>query len=333
LAPALNDPAISEQSPDTLERILLNGVPGTLMASWQNSLSDEDTDALITLLTQWDQVHSGTIPAPDRQVAVTEESLELGAELYSTNCARCHGPEGQGTPRAPSLNVKGFLTETNDIAIQQIVTLGVPGTAMPAWGDRMTDADIQAIVGFMRAWEPFAPEVAEPARGGGSAWWSAESGTGSRGKGGGPPWMRNTNSGAPDGQSLPSGGASQSNSGNPEMDGVEAQQAGVSPNAPQGSRNFGSKTQASPGSGSSANSALEGQGREAPSGQTNEVVGDQTHSGQQDGPPWVSQNQQPVSWWQEMDWRIVLFVAGGFLVAFSLIILSVLKLRKLEFEI
>ena len=77
LAPALNDPAISEQSPDTLERILLNGVPGTLMASWQSSLSDEDTDALITLLTQWGQVPSGTITAPDRQVAVTEESLEL----------------------------------------------------------------------------------------------------------------------------------------------------------------------------------------------------------------------------------------------------------------
>ncbi len=116
------------------------------------------------------------------------------------------------------------------------------------------------------------------------------------------------------------------------MDGVEARQADVSPNATQGSQNFGSKTQPSPGSGSSANSAIEGQGQEAISGQANEVVGDHTHSGQQDGPPWMSQNQQPVSWWQEMDWRIVLFVAGGFLIAFSLVILSVLKLRKLEFE-
>ncbi|MBK8794066.1 MAG: cytochrome c [Holophaga sp.] len=35
---------------------------------------------------------------------------------------------------------------------------------MPAWGDRLTDAEIQAIVGFVRSWEPTAPEVAVAAR-------------------------------------------------------------------------------------------------------------------------------------------------------------------------
>ena len=48
---------------------------------------------------------------------------------------------------------------------------------MPSWGDRMTDAEIQAIVGFIRQWEPTAPEVATITRPGG----------------GGPPWMRNNN--------------------------------------------------------------------------------------------------------------------------------------------
>ncbi len=82
---------------------------------------------------------------------------------------RCHGLEGQGTPRAPALNVKSFLTDTSDLAIQQIVTNGVPGTAMPVWGDRMTESDIQAIVGFIRQWEATALEVAVPAKGGGGA--------------------------------------------------------------------------------------------------------------------------------------------------------------------
>jgi hypothetical protein len=40
----------------------------------------------------------------------------------------------------------------------------------------MTEAEIQAIVGFIRQWESTAPEVAVPAKGGG----------------GGPPWMRST---------------------------------------------------------------------------------------------------------------------------------------------
>ena len=58
--------------------------------------------------------------------------------------------------------MKRFLTDTNDQAMQQIISLGVPGTSMPVWGDRMAEAEIQAIVGFIRSWEPTAPEVAQP---------------------------------------------------------------------------------------------------------------------------------------------------------------------------
>ena len=52
-----------------------------------------------------------------------------------------------------------------DVALEQIITLGVPDTPMPAWGDRMAKEEIQAIVGFIRSWEPTAPAMAEPVRG------------------------------------------------------------------------------------------------------------------------------------------------------------------------
>lgn len=203
LAPALNDPLVQAKPVGDLESTILNGVPGTLMASWDNRLQDQDLADLVTLIQGWDQVPAGAIPAPEQPVMVTEESLALGADLFSQNCARCHGPEGQGTPRAPSLNVKGFLADTNDAALQQIITMGVPNTSMPSWGDRLTEIDIQAIVGFIRSWEPTAPEVAEPARGGGP-WWRSGSGNGGGGQGGGPPWMRNSTS--TNTQILPSGG-------------------------------------------------------------------------------------------------------------------------------
>jgi mono/diheme cytochrome c family protein len=145
------------------------------MAGWSNVLTTEEINALVTLVQRWDEVPTGILPAPNVPIATTEESIALGGQLFSQNCARCHGAEGQGTRRAPALNVKSFLTDTSDLAIQQIVTNGVPGTAMPVWGDRMTEADIQAIVGFIRQWEAAAPEVAVPAQTGG----------------GGPPWLRN----------------------------------------------------------------------------------------------------------------------------------------------
>jgi mono/diheme cytochrome c family protein len=152
------------------------------MAGWGDVLVPEEISAMVTLIQRWDEVPSGAIPAPDVPIPTTEESLALGSQLFSTNCSRCHGPEGQGKPIAPALNVKSFLTDTSDQAMQQIITLGVPGTAMPAWGDRMSEAEIQAIVGFIRQWEPTAPEVAQPL------------GRGGRGGGGqgGPPWLRDT---------------------------------------------------------------------------------------------------------------------------------------------
>ena len=195
LAPALNDPSVREKLPEELQRAILKGIPGTLMAPWENSLEEDEVSALVTLIQKWDQVPSGAVPEPDLPVLVTEESLQLGSELYAANCASCHGFDGQGKPRAPALNVKGFLEETIDSAIKQIITMGIPETSMPAWGDRMTEAEIQAIVGFIRAWEPTAPEVAEPARGGGSPWWQSGGTKGNSGKGrGGPPWMDNSDS-------------------------------------------------------------------------------------------------------------------------------------------
>ncbi|HND47709.1 MAG TPA: c-type cytochrome [Anaerolineales bacterium] len=177
IAPALNDPLVREKTTDELNRTITFGSAGTLMAGWSNALSTEDISALVTLIQRWDEVPSGSIPAPDVPIPTTAESIALGGDLYAANCAQCHAPEGQGTQRAPSLNVKSFLTDTSDLAMEQIITNGVPGTAMPAWGTRMSAADIQAIVGFIRQWEPTAPEVASPIRGAG-----------------GPPWMRNNTS-------------------------------------------------------------------------------------------------------------------------------------------
>jgi mono/diheme cytochrome c family protein len=207
LAPPLNDPLVLEKTADELTRTILNGVSGTLMASWDNSLSVAEVASLVALLTNWDQVPGGAIPLPDEQLLVTQESLALGSDLYTTSCSRCHGPDGQGTQRAPALNVKGFFVDTSDAIIQQIITHGVPGTSMPAWGDRLTDTEIQAIVGFIRSWEPNAPEVAEPARGGGP-WWRSGSGSTSGNSGGGPPWMRNNSSSDQGSLTLPSVGSS-----------------------------------------------------------------------------------------------------------------------------
>ncbi len=171
IAPAVNAPLVREKTTDDLTRTITLGRAGTLMAGWNNVLTPEEIAAMVTLVQRWDEVPAGAIPAPNVPIPTTAESIAQGGSLFAANCSRCHGPEGQGSQRAPAINVKSVLTTTSDQALQQIITNGVPGTAMPVWGTRMSDADIQAIVGFIRQWEATAPEVATPVRGGGGPAW------------------------------------------------------------------------------------------------------------------------------------------------------------------
>ncbi len=292
LAPALNDPAVRAQASDEILRTIQNGVPGTLMAGWNTALPESNQQALLALITRWDEVPSGAIPAPDRPIAVTTESLALGSELYAANCARCHAIEGQGTGRAPALNVKSFLTDTPDAAIQQIVTLGVPGTAMPAWGDRLTDVEIQAIVGFVRTWEANAPQTAVAQRG---PWWRTSGGT-APGRGAAP--------GAAAGGILPSGGVSA------QAAAQATSQAGGQETAAQGSQGVQPTPQAN------AQGAGQSTGQDAAQHATG------------GGPPWSQQQNQPASWWEAVDWRLFALVAAVLSMAFTLIGAGVGKLRR-----
>jgi len=307
LAPALNDPAVREMTDDDLSRIITMGIPGTLMAPWENNLEENELDALLTLLARWDEVPAGAIPAPDRPIPVTEESLALGADLYASSCSTCHGPDGQGTRRAPALNVKSFLTDTLDAAIEQIITLGVPGTAMPAWGDRMTEAQIQAIVGYIRAWELTAPEVAEPARGGGGPWWQSEGGTTPGGTKGGPPWMRNSDS-TQGSQSLPGGAVSQNSAS--ITTNLTANQSQVVNEGQSTIHQAGISSNGQQGNGLAGNSQSDG-----------------------GGPPWAQEQSQQVVERQPIDWRPIGLITAMVVISLIMIGISVISLRRLGREI
>jgi cbb3-type cytochrome c oxidase subunit III len=82
-----------------------------------------------------------------------------GAGVFRTNCVSCHGKNGQGTPGlAPALKGDAFVT--GDVAaVLATVKDGRSGDqkkykslpiAMPAWGGKLSDADIQAVVDFIR---------------------------------------------------------------------------------------------------------------------------------------------------------------------------------------
>jgi cbb3-type cytochrome c oxidase subunit III len=164
LAPALNVDALRERLSDTdITRIISQGVSGTLMAAWNRALLPEQITDLTGLIRSWDMLEVAGITLPvieSDPVDMSPEAIATGQRLYGLVCAQCHGTNGFGIPLAPALNSQGFLSQTPDEALQQIIARGVPGTAMPSWGGYLTEADIAAITAYLRSLEPTAPAVA-----------------------------------------------------------------------------------------------------------------------------------------------------------------------------
>ena len=70
-----------------------------------------------------------------------------GRELYIEHCSACHRMEGQGGIGLPLASAK--LADVSDDYLRKTIRLGRPGRVMPAF-QRMSDAQVEAIVGFLR---------------------------------------------------------------------------------------------------------------------------------------------------------------------------------------
>ena len=165
IAPAVDTVELRNTSKTDLTELINKGVPGTLMAGWENVLTPQQIQDLIELIYRWPEIVQAGMEFPEAEAQSITSSPELiaaGSQLYNIACKSCHGVDAYGTPMAPALNNQLFLEETPDAAIYQIIAGGVPETLMPGWGNRLTDQDIQALVAFLRSLEPSAPVIVPP---------------------------------------------------------------------------------------------------------------------------------------------------------------------------
>jgi cytochrome c oxidase subunit 2 len=88
--------------------------------------------------------------ADSERLWTREELMDLGEGVYAAQCATCHQADGQGlAPAFPALAgsviANGPLTDNIDLVLH-----GREGTAMPAWGSMLSDADIAATLTYTR---------------------------------------------------------------------------------------------------------------------------------------------------------------------------------------
>lgn len=86
-------------------------------------------------------------------VTVPAIAQEGGAAIYKAKCAMCHGVDGTGnTPVGKSMKVRSFKSDedvkASDAALIKDTKDGVG--KMPAYAGKLTDAQIQEVVAYIR---------------------------------------------------------------------------------------------------------------------------------------------------------------------------------------
>ena len=79
---------------------------------------------------------------------VPDEVLTLGREVYGTHCVNCHASDGGGG-RGPKL-AEGAVVEAFPDPGDQAAFIRAGKDVMPAFENRLSDAEIDAVVRYTR---------------------------------------------------------------------------------------------------------------------------------------------------------------------------------------
>ncbi len=83
------------------------------------------------------------------------DAATAGADVFNTNCAACHGPQGHGDgPAGAALNpapknLPDLAAKVGDDYLYWRINTGVEGTGMVAWKGVLSDEQIWEAVAFI----------------------------------------------------------------------------------------------------------------------------------------------------------------------------------------
>ena len=78
---------------------------------------------------------------------------DSGETVFKSNCVMCHGADGKGFAalKTPDFTSPKWQASITDKQMRTVIKEGKKGTAMAALGDKLSDEQITAVIGYVRS--------------------------------------------------------------------------------------------------------------------------------------------------------------------------------------
>jgi len=144
----------------TIRAIITRGQPDSGMSpfglAFGGALDGEDVGAIVSYVRSWQANPPVELPPEIERAPLIGDA----GEVYRQFCAQCHGADGGGGV-GPSFRDPGFQAGGGDEDLFDSIALGHPATPMIAWGEILSDAQIDGLVFLVRTFSD-GQEAEEP---------------------------------------------------------------------------------------------------------------------------------------------------------------------------
>ncbi len=122
---------------------------GTPMAAYLDEMGGPMTKSEIRNLVRWLRGHVAAEPYRATDGAIAGD-VDMGKTVYAEHCASCHGENGEGGS-GTALGNPAMLSLTTDQFIRYAIEHGRDGTEMAAFGEVLSDEEIDGVTAFLRS--------------------------------------------------------------------------------------------------------------------------------------------------------------------------------------
>ena len=172
---------MSNEDPAKFFEAVTNGVEGSAMPAWGASFDEDQIWSLIDYLSTFAYEYpegAAAAPEPTPELTGVEPtaapetgdatpsgmpSAVRGKAVFAANCVACHGEAGDGSALdgAADFTDLEFMRGEKPAEFFKSIRDGVEGTAMPAWGETLSEMEIWDVLYYEWTFATSPEEVAQ----------------------------------------------------------------------------------------------------------------------------------------------------------------------------